>query len=139
MLPISHLQSNTTFTVYMKGVTNDYETDEHVTTFKTAPPPPSAQISEVRTSSFKIEWTAVEGAMHYELEMFPSPAYANDQGIIVVSAARNNFLAQNLDPATDYQINLGKNMNKIDRVINIVSPTLSRIMLSPISYCQYVY
>ena len=56
MLPISHLQSNTTFTVYMKGVTNDYETDEHVTTFKTAPQPPSAQISEVRTSSFKIEW-----------------------------------------------------------------------------------
>ena len=111
MLPISHLQSNTTFTVYMKGVTSDYETDEHVTTFKTAPQPPSAQISEVRTSSFKIEWSAVEGAMHYEIEMFPRPAYANDQGIIVVSSARNNFLAQNLDPATDYQINLGKEVS----------------------------
>ena len=130
MLPISHLQSNTTFTVYMKGVTSDYETDEHVTTFKTAPQPPSAQISEVRTSSFKIEWSAVDGAMHYEIEMFPRPAYANDQGIIVVSSARNNFLAQNLDPATDYQINLGKEVLQIG-----LSPVISlNVRIALISY-----
>ena len=92
----------------MKGVTDNYETDEHVTSFRTAPAPPTASVSEVRTSSFKIEWTTVEGAAHYELEMFPSPAHANEKGLIIVPSSRNSFLALNLEPAMDYKINLGK-------------------------------
>ena len=102
ILEIQNLQENTTFTVSIVGVINGVETDSYRTTFKTAPTPPTAKLSNVRTSEFEINWTEVENANFYELEFFPRPDYLPD-GIIRVNDAAS-YIATSLASDTDYQI-----------------------------------
>ena len=138
-LSIENLQSETTFACTIVGVTSSGKSDEFSTTFTTAPAPPSATISNVKTSEMKIEWDLIDLATHAELVIFPQVDYANEDGFI--KTISTEYLARELSPSTDYSVSLSLVINANTRTDSVImrrrtAPPAPIIMASGITSSQ---
>lgn len=108
-LSIANLQSKTTFTCTIVGVTDTGKSDAFTTSFTTAPEPPYSMITNVKTSEMNIEWDMIPEATHAELTIFPEVSYLNEAGFIKVISTE--YVARELTPETDYEVSLSLVIN----------------------------